>query len=168
MEIRREVEADYPAIQALNAESFESEGEAKLVDELRRNGHLLLSLVALENGHLVGHIAFSPMRHDDAAINLRAAGLAPMAVSPFARGRGIGKALVEQGLAEMSKGGMEAVFVLGHETYYPRFGFKPAAQYGIRSVYPDAEENFFALELTPDALDKAGGLVHYSPEFGKL
>lgn len=162
MRIRKEIPADIPAIHTLVRHAFGKDGEARLVDELRDGGNLSLSLVASIGQDLVGHIAFSPMSWEGTA------GLAPLAVSPGNQRQGIGSALIEAGIEEMKALGFGAIFVLGSEKYYPRFGFVPAKQFGISCVYPDAESHFFALELRPGALTGKSGTIHYAPEFGRL
>ena len=84
-----------------------------------------------------------------------AMGLAPMAVSPECKRQGIGSRLVQEGLRECQQVGCDVVVVLGHPEYYPRFGFIPASQKGLRCEYPVPDEVFMVAELKPDAL--AGG-----------
>ena len=162
MLIRKETPADIPAIHFVVRNAFDKDGEPLLVRDLRESGSLCLSLVAADGDAIIGHIAFSPMSFDGTA------GLAPLAVTPAQQHQGIGRALVMAGIAEMKSLGFGALFVLGSEKYYPRFGFKPAKQFDIRCVYPDSENHFFAMELKPGALDGMSGIIHYAPEFGKL
>ncbi len=93
-------------------------------------------------------------------------GLGPMAVIPERQRGGVGSRLVEEGLERCRLSGCEAVFVLGHPDYYPRFGFVTAARKNFRCAYDVPDEAFMLKELTPGALDaSAGGLVRYLPEF---
>ena len=92
-------------------------------------------------------------------------GLAPMAVLPGRPRRGIGAALVQEGLRACWRMGVGAVVVLDHPAYYPRFGFQPAGAYGLRSAYDVPDEAFMALERRPGALEGAGGRVKYPEAF---
>ena len=98
MLIRNEEEKDYPAVRALNVSAFESPAEANLVDALRRQVRPVISLVAEDNKKIVGHIMFSPVSLS-AHPSLKIMGLAPMAVAPAHRNKGIGSSLVQPALA---------------------------------------------------------------------
>src|SRR5687768_7144715 len=129
MRIRREEAQDIPKIHALNVAAFGSTVEANIVDVLRSDAPGVVSLVADDNGEVVGHIMFSPVRVAGAP-DLRAMALAPMAVIPQRQRMGIGSELVRAGLEECRRSGVAAVFVVGHSWYYPRFGFSPASACG--------------------------------------
>ena len=111
----------------------------------------------------VGHLALSRVTLDPPAPGVRALGLAPMAVAPVAQRSGIGSALVRHALAWSRRAGVDAVFVLGHPAYYPRFGFFPAAGLGIGNEYGAPSEAFLVAELTPGALDGVAGTARYDP-----
>lgn len=164
--IRRETPADEAAIHALNLAAFGGSLEADLVDALRREARPFVSLVAVDGDSIVGHIAFSPASLDSDA-GKPIAGLGPMAVLPSRQRQGIGSALVEAGLEHCRTAGFVAVVVLGHATYYPRFGFVRASDFGLGCEYDVPEEVFMARELEPDALAHAlgPGLVRYHPAF---
>jgi putative acetyltransferase len=150
MLVRAEKECDRDAVREINVSAFDTPSEADLVDALRENAHPVVSLVAEENGEIVGHIMFSPVSlsgHPD----LQMMGLGPMAVEPAHQKRGIGSALVRTGLEQCRKLNFDAVVVLGHPEYYPRFGFV-----------------FMAMELRPEALEEKTGKVRYHPAFGSL
>jgi putative acetyltransferase len=91
-----------------------------------------------------------------------------MAVRPALQRRGIGSALVREGLARCRAAGHRIAVVLGHPEYYPRFGFSPGAPRGIRSTWEVPDDVFMVLELVPGALDGVAGIVHYRPEFAEL
>ena len=167
MQIRDETSADIDAVRGLNLAAFDGAAEAKLVDGLRENAEPLISLVAEDEGEIVGHILFSPVIHSQDG-DLRIMGLAPMAVTPDKQNAGIGTALVESGLERCRESGIAAVIVLGHPRYYPRFGFVPSSELGIVSEYDVPEEVFMVLELESGALQNKSGRVHYHREFGKL
>jgi putative acetyltransferase len=126
---------------------------------------VLVELVAVAAREvIVGHILFShlPVHTSDGAI-VPAAALAPMAVLPAYQRSGVGSALVRAGLQACADGGAQAVIVLGHPEYYPRFGFSAEAARGLRA--PFSGPAFMALELAPGALP-ADGEVRYARAFG--
>lgn len=163
--VRAETVEDRPAVRRVNELAFARAGEADLVDALRENAPAHVSLVAEEGGRVVGHIFFSPVAVESAGGDWEAFGLGPMAVLPERQGRGVGSALVAEGLKECLRLGREVVFVLGHADYYPRFGFRPAGPLGIGCEFPAPEEFFMVAELRPGALAGRKGLVRYRPEF---
>jgi putative acetyltransferase len=162
--IRAEAAGDRDAIHAVHAASFPSDAEARLVDALRDAGRLSLSLVASDQGDIVGHVAFSPVSLRGASAGV---GLAPVAVLPAFRRRGIADGLIREGLAACRALGSRFVVVLGEPGYYRRFGFMPASGWGLEDEYGGGDA-FQALELEPGALPPAGGLVRYAEEFDVL
>ena len=167
MLIRAEQETDRAAVHAVNVSAFGTPLEADLVDALREHAEPVVSLVAEDNGAIVGHIMFSPVSlsgHPD----LKMMGLAPMAVAPEHQRKGIGSALVRAGLEHCRQLGSLAVVVLGHPKYYPRFGFSPSTRFGIGTEYEVPEEVFMATELQPAALDGKTGTVKYHAAFGDV
>jgi putative acetyltransferase len=165
MHIRPETDADRPAVRAVNEAAFGAQTEADLVESLQRKDLTLVSLVAEVDGEVVGHILFSPVSLDDYA-QLNTMGLGPMAVVPDLQRKGIGTALVREGLKRCKDLGCRAVVVVGHPGYYPRFGFVPAGRYGLRCEYDVPEEVFMATELVAGALSGVSGLVRYDEAFG--
>lgn len=165
--VRPERPEDHAAVREINERAFGRAGEADLVDVLRETAQRYCSLVACDDERVVGHIFFSPVEIDADGSRL-VMGLAPMAVMPDRQKEGIGSALVREGLGAIERMGADAVVVLGHPEYYPRFGFKPAAAYGLRSEYDVPDEVFMALELKPGALENLSGMVTYLPAFGKV
>jgi putative acetyltransferase len=141
------------------------------VDALRSRAKDTISLVAEQGGEIVGHIMFSPVSLAGGAerrAELKLLGLAPMAVAPSQQREGVGSALVRTGLEQCRRQGVAAVVVLGHPAYYPRFGFVPAARYGIDSEYDVPQEAFMLLELSPGALRGATGPIRYHDAFRDL
>ncbi len=122
-----------------------------------------MSLVALVEGELVGHVLFSPV----AANAGRGAGLAPLAVQPRCRRKGIGAALVQAGIAACGKAGFGYLVVLGDPGYYGRFGFTRASAAGLANEY-GADAHFMVLELAPGALGGVRGVVKYAKVFSQL
>jgi putative acetyltransferase len=167
MLVRAEEENDRAAVHALNVSAFETPSEAHLVDALREQALPVVSLVAEENGAVVGHIMFSPVSlccHPDVKIM----GLAPMAVAPEYQRKGIGSALVRAGLEQCKQQGFVAVVVLGHSEYYPRFGFSSSSRFGIDCEYDVPEEVFMAMELQPGVFRGKTGRVKYHAAFSNL
>ena len=161
MLIREEQPGDHDAVFDLNVAAFKSEAEAKLVNRLRDECETFISLVAINEQAIVGHILFSPVTLAGNA-EPRIVALAPMAVEPAHQRQGIGSALVTRGLDQCRISGIHAVVVLGHPAFYPRFGFVPASRFGIDSEFRAPDEAFMALELRPNALrGKAGRIRHH-------
>jgi putative acetyltransferase len=163
--IRTEQAADGAPIREVLVSAFGTGQEAALVDRLRQNGRILLSLVALCAGEVVGHIAFSEVTIADGTASEKGAGLAPMAVSPQWQKRGIGARLIRAGVAACEELGVGFIVVLGEPEYYRRFGFAPASLRGMRNEY-GADGAFMVLELSPGAMP--AGLVRYATEFAAL
>src|SRR6185436_17086267 len=164
MLIRAEQDEDRAAVHAVNASAFDTPLEARLVDALREQAAPVVSLVAEDNGAIVGHIMFSPVSLSGHAA-LKIMGLAPMAVAPGHQRKGIGSSLVRAGLEQCRQLGFGAVVVLGHPTYYPRFGFSSSTRFGIGCEYEVPEEVFMVVELQPGFLRGAAGNVQYHAAF---
>ena len=163
--IRSERPGDKRMIHGLMVSAFRTDQEALLVDRLRENGRLLISLVAAVEDTIIGHIAFSPVTIKDANTELIGAGLAPIAVLPEWQRRGVGAQLVSAGLAAGDAAGIRFIVVLGEPDYYRRFGFKKASFWGVKNAYA-VDEPFMALELRLDSIQP--GLALYAPEFASL
>ena len=163
MEVRPEEPGDAPAVRRVNEAAFERADEADLVDRLRGQASRYLALVAVDEGEVVGHVAFSPVTFHPPRPALSAFGLAPMAVRPDRQRDGVGSALVRAGLAACQEAGAGAIVVLGHPDYYPRFGFEPAASHGIGNEYGAPPEAFMVLELAPGTLGGVSGTAVYDP-----
>jgi putative acetyltransferase len=168
MIIRPERVEDIQKIRSIHVEAFDKEVEADLVEALRDSGIPLISLVAEEDGELVGHILFSPMTLEQGSLSPSIAGLAPMAVLPACQNKGIGSMLVKEGLVYCKNAGYAAVVVLGHPDYYPRFGFVPSISYGMTSEYDAPPEVFMAKELKEGALVNCQGMIKYHKAFSEL
>lgn len=132
--------------------------EVGIVERLRADGDLAVSLVMVEDGAVAGHIAFSPVTISDGASGWF--GLGPVSVLPERQGTGLGAALVRAGLAELQARGAAGCVLLGNPAYYARFGFvaDPAL------VYPAAPAPYFQARLL--AGPPARGTVAYAPAFG--
>lgn len=192
--VRAELTADAQAVDDLLMQAFGRVYEADLVIRLREAGRAVISLVAEDAGRITGHILFSPLAlegyspHTDpeniplppslshehpptpwpgcAPRSLCLLALAPVAVLPEFQRQGIGGRLIRQGI--LAAGPLiwaTGIVVVGHADYYPRFGFVPAARFGLTCPFPVPDECFMALELDPGALTDKHGCVTYAPEF---
>lgn len=160
-EIRDEQPGDIAAIRAVNRLAFAQDLEGQIVDALRANGAATLSLVAVDDDVIVGHIMFSPLYVGD----VQGAGLGPMAVVPSHQQQGIGSRLVEAGIDCLNKIGCPFVVVLGHPAFYPRFGFQSAARYGLTCEWEVPAEALMVKILNPDVGDRLEGVARYRAEF---
>jgi putative acetyltransferase len=164
--IRGERPEDAQGIRSLLEAVFPTTEEAELVDRLRRSCPDCLGLVAVEDDALVGHVVFTPVTLQTEAGVVEGSGLAPLAVRPDRQRRGIGTALVHAGLDHLRAAHCPFVVVLGHPTYYPRFGFVPASRLGVRCQWDQVPDDaFMILALAPDRVPASGGLAQYRPEF---
>lgn len=161
--IRDERDGDAGAIRAVTLAAFEGmphseQTEAAIVDALRAAGALAVSLVAVEDGGIVGHVAFSPIAIDGApAPGWFGAG--PLSVRPDRQRHGIGTALMRAGLARLADAGAKGCVLAGDPAYYRRFGFTASSSLG----YPDLPAEYFqVLEL---ASETPSGTVAFHPAF---
>jgi putative acetyltransferase len=170
VEIRAENEADRESIYEVNKLAFGQEDEPRLVDALRESEDFIpeLSLVAAKEGEVVGHILFSPIAIETERGYVRVLSLAPMAVLPEFQRQGIGSELARYGLKECERFGHEAVVVIGHPEYYPRFGFSSARAKGLEAPFEVPDEAFMVLEIKEGALDGVSGTIKYPPAFDGL
>ncbi|MEQ9617199.1 MAG: N-acetyltransferase [Phycisphaerales bacterium] len=160
---RPETDADHDAVRIVNERAFEGPVEAALVDRLRAVCPDALSIVAEVKGDVVGHILFTPVTI--AGRDTGAAGLAPMAVLPEHQRRGIGAALVGSGLEALRARGCPLVVVLGHPAYYPRFGFRPASELGLRCQWEGVPDGVFMAMRLDDTADAGTGVARYHGAF---
>ena len=145
--IRKESSEDIDAITALTAAAFEHEEHSShteqfIVNALRRSKQLTISLVAIENDEIVGHVAISPVRISSGATGWY--GLGPISVRPDRQNKGIGSALMNAALAELKRLGGAGCVLLGDPGYYHHFGFKVQPGLTLEGVPP---EYFQALSL---------------------
>jgi putative acetyltransferase len=168
--IRPESKDDLTKITQINNTAFGQPKEGQLVKNLRKNKQFIpqLSLVAILDNELVGHILFFPIKIISKEREFDSAALAPIAVLPKHQRSGVGSALVNHGLAECRNERFQSLIVLGHPDYYPRFGFKPASRWNISAPFDVPDEAFMALELTENRLKNVQGVVHYPEEFNAV
>ncbi|MGE5563325.1 MAG: GNAT family N-acetyltransferase [Bacillota bacterium] len=162
MHIRFEQAGDEAAVSALIAEAFagaehSAGNEARIVEKLREAGALAVSLVATDEGRIIGHVAFSPVTIDGESGGWF--GLGPLAVVPRRQRRGCGSALVSAGLAVLRERQAEGCVVLGEPGYYRRFGFEADPGLRLEGVPP---AYFQRLQFSERS---ACGVVEYHPAF---
>lgn len=146
----------------MNAEHTDN-NEHNLVNRLRDGEAFVkeLSLVAEDNGKIVGHILLTKIKIG----NNEALALAPLAVPPNYQKSGIGSKLIIESHKRAKELGYRSIIVLGYSDYYSRFGYKPASRWGIKAPFEVPDENFMAVELIEDGLKDISGTVNYAKEF---
>lgn len=166
IKIRDESKEDYDAVRIVNDRAFGASEEGRIVDTLRKACPEALSLVAVSEEKVVGHIFFSPVTIDHRDEQVKGMGLAPMAVLPELQNQGIGSMLVREGIRRIKATDCPFIIVLGHEHFYPRFGFERASKYGLESQWdyvPD--ESFMVMILNRSAMAGVSGVARYRSEF---
>lgn len=166
LQIRSFTPADTAAVRDVHVTAFSTPVEAELVKALHAGGHAPISLVAEEDGKIVGHILFSrlSLQIDDRPISALA--LAPVAVRPEYQKSGVGSALIRAGHDQAQRDGWEASIVLGEPAYYRKFGYDASAVAHIASPY--AGEYLMGLELAAGALRGENGTMTYAEPFAAL
>ncbi|MDH6368830.1 GNAT family N-acetyltransferase [Paenibacillus sp. VTT E-133280] len=166
--IRQEKVQDINEVYHLIQKSFENaehsdHDEHNLVNRLRSSTKFIpeLSLVAEYENKIVGHILFTEILVGDQTL----VALAPVAVLPEMQSKGIGKLLIIEGHKIARQLGYKGAVVLGHDKYYPKFGYKKASQYGIKAPFEVSDANFMAIELMNGGLSDVQGVVEYAKEF---
>ena len=148
-------------------EAFGQVNEADIVDNIRESENFIpeLSLVAIKDGEVVGHILFSPLKIETSDDEVPILILAPMAVQPAFQNQGIGSELVKRGLEECKRHGHKIIVVVGHPSYYPRFGFVSARAKTLEISLEVPDEAFMVLELESGALEEISGIVRFPKAF---
>lgn len=152
---------DLNEILAVHRAAFGREDEARLVEQLRASGRNTFELLAEQQGEIVAHVLFSPIRveHGD---DDQALGLAPMAALPAWQRRGVGTTLIHDALQALAASPFRAVVVLGDPAYYGRFGFTPASAFHLHDIYGGGDA-FMALALCEGGLHGYRGQIDYAP-----
>ena len=152
---------DVAAIRFVEEVAFGRSAEAQLVDDLRDAGDSVFSLVAVDDGTVVGHIMLSRMKAPFPAL-----ALAPVAVLPEYRRTGFASRLIRQGVARSEAAAWAGIFVLGDPAFYRRFGFDAGKASGFISPY--AGPHLMALPLGKNELPTDTGIIEHAPAFAKL
>ncbi len=163
MIIRKTTNADLNDILTVERAAFKRDIEANLTRDLLvdPSAKPRLSLIAIVDNQPAGHILYTKA-HIVNAPNIAVSFLAPLAVVPKYQRQGIGGSLIKQGLELQAKSGIDLVFVLGHPTYYPKYGFTPAAKYGFESTYPippEVADAWMVKALRPNIIGTVSGKV---------
>jgi len=166
IKIREEKAEDYDTVREINDNAFGQVEEGRIVDRIRDACKDTISLVAMEDDKVVGHIFFSPAEINHNGKAIKGMGLAPMAVHTEYQSKGIGSLLVNEGIKRVKALGCPFIIVLGHEKYYPRFGFKTASKYGIKSQWEDVpDEAFMVMMVDKETMAGVSGIAKYRKEF---
>ncbi|MEU4163091.1 N-acetyltransferase [Actinoplanes sp. NPDC026670] len=168
MDIRIEEDRDHPAVREVQRTAFGgSHGDtvARLVDALRRDDPSVLSLVAEEQGEVVGHVMFSRALVDAPRRLVRVRTLSPLAVAPGRQRTGIGGALVRAGLRRLDELGVPLVFLEGDPAYYSRFGFEAAGGHGFLKPSVRVTDGGFQVVRLPAFEPWMTGAFVYSDTF---
>jgi len=166
--IRQERETDFDSVYEVVRSAFEtmemaSGDEQDLVNRLRKSPAFIpeLSLVAEQDGQIIGHIMFTKMK---IGVHL-ALTLAPVAVLPAYQKQGIGAKLIVEGHRIARELGYNVIILVGHAGYYPRFGYTPAGKYNIQAPFEVPDDAFMVLELREGGLKGVSGMIEFAPEF---
>ncbi|CAM4021028.1 GNAT family N-acetyltransferase [Bacillus paramycoides] len=169
--IRQEQQNDYSKTeevvkQAFLNEEFSDKTEHELVSRIRKCDAFIpeLSIVAVDK-EIVGHIMLSKITIEQDGTSVESLALAPVSVAPSHQKKGIGGKLIAAALEKAKELGYGSVVVLGHQEYYPKFGFKKASDWNIKAPFEVPDEVFMAMELRENALQGVEGVVQYSEAF---
>ena len=168
MTLREETFRLEAAIRVLHRKVFGRDDESDLIDALRKDGYITVSLVAEEMGQVVGHVLFSNVRIETQDGPMLATALAPVAVLEEWRNKGIGSTLIQEGMEMCAQRGRWAALVLGDPRFYSKFGFSSRLARNLRSPYSNAGTAWMAAELKSGALKDTFGLVRYTHPFERL
>ena len=172
--IRKENQTDYNAVFELIEKAFEKlalsdHREQFLVQRLRKSTAFIpeLSMVAEIENKIVGHILLTKLKIKNGQDEFDSLALAPVSVLPEYQGKGIGGILIQEAHKKARELGHQSIVLLGHEKYYPKFGYKQADNFGIELPFDVPKENCMAIELTENGLDGVSGTVEYPKEFNE-
>lgn len=170
--IRQETPKDYDSVtyiieNAFRFEHFSDHQEQFLVQRLREAPDFVpeLSMVAEVEGKVVGHILLSKININSEKASFGSLALAPVAVFPAYQGKGIGSKLIKAAHDKAKALGFTSIVLLGHDTYYPRFGYEPTSAYGIEFPFDIPEKYCMVKALTEEGLKGVSGLVEYPEAF---
>lgn len=170
--IRKEMPKDYPMVFELVAKAFASmpysdHREQFLVERLRKSEAFIpeLSLVAEVNGEIVGFILLTKIYIKNEHQSFEALALAPVAVLPNLQGKGIGRQLIEFAHKRAKALGFKIIVLVGHEDYYPRFGYQLTQNYRIQFPFEVPAPNAMILALESGALNNVNGMIEYDKAF---
>jgi len=169
IKIREERAEDHEVVREIIDKAFGQPEEGRIVDKIRESCEETISLVAVEGEKVVGHIFFSPALIKHNGKTIKGMGLAPMAVHPDYQNKGIGSLLVKDGIKRVRHTGCPFIIVLGHDKYYPRFGFEKASMYGIKPQWDGVPaEAFMVMILDKEKMAGVSGMATYRKEFDEV
>jgi putative acetyltransferase len=155
--------SDLSAICQLNAAAFAKHGETKAFDQFREHRDDILSLVAEEDGEALGHILFSPVTLSTPDGIVMGMGLGQLAVWPQKQNQGVGTQLAETGIRQLHQTGCPFIIVIGHASYYPRFGFKLCSAHNILCQWESIPDNtFMVLILDQHRQNSLSGVASFA------
>ena len=170
--VRQEKQSDHKAVfklieKAFEKEEFSDHKEQFLVERLRTSEAFVpeLSLVSEINHQIVGHILLTKIRITNKNQSYESLALAPVSVVPEFQKQGIGKILIETAHEKARKSGYKSVVLLGHEDYYPKFGYVQVDKFGIELPFDVPKANCMVIELVENGLKGVHGMVEYPKEF---
>ena len=170
--IRQENESDYAAVFDLIEKAFKNEvysdhQEQLLVERLRTSSAFIpeLSLVAEIDKQVIGHILLTKIKIKRAEKSFGSLALAPVSVLPEFQKKGVGGQLIIVAHEKAKALGHHSIILLGHQDYYPKFGYSQADKFGIELPFDVPKENCMAIELTKHALKTVSGVIEYPKEF---
>ncbi|MEZ4885384.1 MAG: N-acetyltransferase [Chitinophagales bacterium] len=170
--IRQENPADYQAVfevveAAFRNEVISDQTEQFLVERLRKSDAFVpeLSIVAELDGEIVGHILLTKIKITNEVESFDSLALAPVSVVPNFQNKGIGGQLIREAHQRAKNLGFKSIVLLGHENYYPRFGYEWISKYGIELPFNAPQQNCMVMELVEDGLKGVNGMVVYDKAF---
>ena len=172
LQIREEKPTDYQEVEEVVRLAFEQvdisdQTEHQLVRRMRSSAAYTpdLSLVAIIESKIVGHILLTTIQIVNDGNSYKSLALAPVSVLPEYQNQGIGGSLIMRAHEQARNLGFESIFLIGHENYYPKFGYMKAKDFGVKFPFEVPDENCMCIELVDGALDGVVGIVEYPKEF---
>lgn len=172
--IRQEEPEDFKEVFTVIEKAFEplqfsDHKEQFLVERLRKSNAFIpeLSLVAEIENKIVGHILLTKLKIRNDQDEFDSLALAPVSVLPEYQNKGIGGILIKEAHKTARELGYKSIVLLGHETYYPKFGYSQADKFGIELPFDVPKENCMAIELIENGLNGVKGIVEYPREFNE-
>ncbi len=172
IQIRQENPSDHLEVFKVVEAAFKNlaisdQTEQFLVERLRKSESFIpeLSLVAEKEGEIVGHILLTKIKIVNPKESFDSLALAPVSVKPSFQNQGIGGQLIRASHQVAKELGYQSIVLLGHENYYPRFGYEWTSKYGIELPFDAPEQNCMVVELVKDGLKGVSGMVEYDKAF---
>ena len=166
IEIRKEHPKDYEGVRIVNDQAFGQPEEGRIVNKIYESCKEIVSLVAVSDNIIIGHIFFSPATIETPTDLIKGMALAPMSVLPEFQNKGIGSMLVKEGLRIIRNMSYPFVIVLGHEKFYQRFGFQHASNYGLKCQWEDVPDDaFMVMIIDKIVMEGISGITKYRDEF---